>query len=55
MVTLNVTEEELQMISKALTDFYYRKPFNPLDTKLRRLQRNIKALAEKKNGDKKSA
>lgn len=55
MVTLNITESELQMISEALTDFYYRKPFNPLDTQLRRLHENIKALAEKNALTKKSA
>lgn len=56
MVTLNLTEEELQVVSKALTDFYYRQPINPLDDDLRRFEENIKALANKhSNTGKKTA
>lgn len=46
MVTLNIAESDLQVIFKALTEFYFRKPFNPSnDDNLRRLYSSIKALA----------
>lgn len=51
MVTITLSEEELQLVSEAMTDFYYRKPINAKDGALKSLKEKFQALAL----DKKSA
>lgn len=45
MVKLALSEEELQLVSEAMTDFYYRKPINGQDGALKSLKDKFQALA----------
>ena len=41
MVTINVTERELELIYEAVTDLFYRQPLNSKEGELNSLKRKL--------------
>lgn len=41
MITINVTERELELIYEAVTDLFYRQPLNSKEGELKSLKRKL--------------